>query len=319
MLSTAHKLNTNFKHRFDESHQKTAIIPPGSLLCQQKITDLCHEAISTDRPVARVSEEKIDDFRRYVYTPNGSQLELHQVYGDLPIYADGPSTPEPPPAVNTVLKKLFINTTVDGLVPPPKVPKKSQVATDEELGMAKKTARKGNAQAKTMANKNSDHKEFNAVELKYRYMRTPLFITTMDGLNLPQEVKQQIIDWLTTLKVEWLHLIDHASLGYRSQKPDNLVWGTHQANTQMLVIEALAHTWREKENEQLTLTVEADLIPNSHIAEKIKYTVTTSDGFEKTFTINPLSQKIPLMQAQPYVYIANTVERDEQADKKLRM
>lgn len=80
-----------------------------------------------------------------------------------------------------------------------------------------------------------------------------------------------------TVRWEWLHLVAHAIEGPESQTDSNLVAGTMHANTNMMFVEGTMNYLSRMYPEGFTLNIRADLMPGSHIATKITYTIETKD------------------------------------------
>lgn len=314
MLKVARKLaDKNFLNRFDDTHTKTAIVVPSTPKTRAQIESLCEQAVKTHRPIKKTVGKKINGFYEGALTPGGTRLSLHDVFGDMAVYAEGAHVP-PKLKLKTslvkVLEKIFATQTVPEAKPAPHDAKKSMTATVtrknlSEIKLAKKTSQEP-TQAEVMVKPDSGRAAFYGSELKYRYLNKADIMKTIGELKLPPVVATEILEWLKKLTVEWCHLIDHASLGKASQVPDNLVLGTKEANTQMMVIEGLAKSYLwPNGKEKLTLKVEADLIPNTHIPKTIQYTISRSDGRTQTYLIDPLTEQAPLKQSQAYVYIVN--------------
>lgn len=79
------------------------------------------------------------------------------------------------------------------------------------------------------------------------------------------------------IKWEWLHMIAHMILGQASQQPNNLVGGTFGANTAMHIVEANLSKLSKAYPQGFNLAVHVALIPNTHFATKITYTISTDD------------------------------------------
>lgn len=78
-------------------------------------------------------------------------------------------------------------------------------------------------------------------------------------------------------KCEWLHCVAYSLIGKDSQAIDNLVAGSFHANTNMMMIEdSLGYLVKQYKN-GVTLTVNVDLIPETHIARTIQYKIETPD------------------------------------------
>lgn len=112
---------------------------------------------------------------------------------------------------------------------------------------------------------------------------------------------------------EWLHLIAHSmggAAGTGPQHPDNLVAGTSECNTQMIVVEEALKHIVGRYKLRATLVAHATLVdPVRHIASRIHYDFhfTDSDGkgaqvFHWTF--DPLTRANPLSGENVFVRLA---------------
>jgi len=76
-------------------------------------------------------------------------------------------------------------------------------------------------------------------------------------------------------KCEWLHCVAYSLIGKDSQAIDNLVAGSFHANTNMMMIEDSLEYLVKQYKSGVTLTVNVDLIPETHIATTIQYKIET--------------------------------------------
>lgn len=76
---------------------------------------------------------------------------------------------------------------------------------------------------------------------------------------------------------EWLHLVAHMIAGQKTQDHKNLVSGTTHANTDMMLAEGELRRLSELFPEGFELSVHATLIPETHIAKEIAYTIKIGD------------------------------------------
>lgn len=104
-----------------------------------------------------------------------------------------------------------------------------------------------------------------------------------------------------TMRWEWLHLIAYMILGHASQTASNLVGGTDYANTNMMFIEAEMRYLAEKYPDGFQLQVKANLIPGTHIATQIEYTITTND-FTLPLTFDAQHSVKPHISLRDYMH-----------------
>lgn len=156
--------------------------------------------------------------------------------------------------------------------------------TNDELKRVKKENEKNNnvrsiSQNKVMVEENVNAKEGSAT--KY-VQATEIFSNNM--------------------KWEWLHLIAHMVLGKTAQKSDNLVAGTPEANTHMLICESELKTLAQAYPDGFNLRVEADLIEGSHIATEIRYYIKTKH-FDLPIVIDAQLQQKPHASHQAFFHL----------------
>lgn len=91
---------------------------------------------------------------------------------------------------------------------------------------------------------------------------------------------------------EWLHLVAYAIQGPESQDVGNLVAGTQHANTDMMFVEGIIPYLASQYPDGFTLEIDADLLPDTHIATKITYVIKT-DEFTLAFDFDPQVETKP--------------------------
>ncbi len=101
------------------------------------------------------------------------------------------------------------------------------------------------------------------------------------------------------IRFEWLHLVGHFILGAISQARDNLVGGTSFANTDMMFGEKQISEFSRLYPQGITLTVRAQLIPDTHLATTIEYVIKTPD-FEFPLIFNAQTVNKPHIDYQKY-------------------
>lgn len=112
------------------------------------------------------------------------------------------------------------------------------------------------------------------------------------------------------VRCEWLHLIAYSFLGLSAQDDNNLVGGSEYANTEMMFVEDLAKRLALKYPQGVDVIVKADLMPGTHIAKKINYSITTPD-YSLAFEFMPDAVTKPHMVIEKY--LSKIVEAAEQA------
>jgi hypothetical protein len=104
-----------------------------------------------------------------------------------------------------------------------------------------------------------------------------------------------------TLKWEWLHLVAYMILGPESQDADNLVSGTNHANSMMMLAENEMEYLAKHYPKGFQLSIRANLIPNTHIATTIEYSIKTKD-FELPMEFSAQNPNQPHADYQIYVH-----------------
>lgn len=101
------------------------------------------------------------------------------------------------------------------------------------------------------------------------------------------------------VKWEWLHLVSHGIKGNDAQNANNLVLGTKEANSVMLIVETLIHKIANikklPDTTEIRISGHAELQEGfPHLAKMIYYKVSCSDPeFEVNFEFDPLSFNQP--------------------------
>ncbi|MBA3660200.1 MAG: hypothetical protein H0W64_00550 [Gammaproteobacteria bacterium] len=103
-----------------------------------------------------------------------------------------------------------------------------------------------------------------------------------------------------SMKWEWLHLIPHMLKGEASQIADNLVAGTPQANTEMMIYEGVLKDLAKTYKEGFKLLVKAALIPGTHHATEIHYLISTPDFALTPIIINAQTTNQPHIEFKDY-------------------
>lgn len=144
-------------------------------------------------------------------------------------------------------------------------------------------------QKKAMAELSSG--AISATEIVEKYFQPDKIIAAADKLKLSESEKESLLKQFGAMSAEWLHLIDFANLGNEAQTSDNLVFGTEEANSQMIIIEELIK--RElKKGKTVTIEVTAKMF-KFHIPYEIQVIV-SYDGITKSYAINPLTRQKPI-------------------------
>lgn len=102
------------------------------------------------------------------------------------------------------------------------------------------------------------------------------------------------------IKCEWLHLVARMFDPLLGQDSGDIVAGTYHANTEMVLVEQQMKFLASKYPEGVLLEVFADLIPDTHIAKKIHFKVTTKD-FSLPFEFNAQTTIQPHITYQSYI------------------
>lgn len=301
--------------RYDAAAEKTTCVDT-SLRSPEKhdFYSECAERITTHRPIAQQSTpDQVSKISKEVFTPGGTKLYLKGIYGTLAVYGDASN--EQQTITNASFFTLFLthladHVTIHGVVPPPLDAIKTQTAEIDVEQLEKVQHTTGGyrriSQNKAMSSDSPHRTPLTTHTVKDVLFEPERISALVEELNLPDDISADIFTWVEKLTPEWLHLIDHASWGDRAQSHANLVYGSRECNTHMMVVEAFIKAWLEKYPDcKVTINVIAKLIPNSHLCEKIDYEVTTDNGLKKSFTFYPLNTERPLLQAPSYLYYAS--------------
>ena len=233
-----------------------------------------------------------------IYGANGEKLERIGVFGDLAVYAKIPNFKREPS--HSTMEKLISHE------PTEVTPTKSQNYDSETAQRA--IRKKGRSQKAVMGN------------VSAQTIVTKLFdqATLTDALNkmeLSQEARADIVKQFEDFSAEWLHLIDYAKVGQAGQIRANLVAGSREANSMMMIIESYTND-QLKKGSGVFIEVEAR-IAKDDIAKKIIMRVTTENPQMTTeIIINPFTKIRPVVQAKPYFDIRQQIKAKELKSKK---
>lgn len=119
-------------------------------------------------------------------------------------------------------------------------------------------------------------------------------------LEFDEEKKAQLKKQFLNLEAEWIHLVDYANIGEKGQCSENLVFGSKEANSQMIVIEQFIERILKK-SWTAEIKVEA-AICKLHMAYEIQYLLTVVE-IERTIniTFNPFTRELPIPELIQYL------------------
>lgn len=186
---------------------------------------------------------------QWIQTPGGTQLTYASKYGKVRFYTNRPG------ARNTSSSVTVVALKAQGRPLPPNTNQKVAVGT---LSLAKLNNWAGRK-------------------------RKPDQKTVMGGVSARQEALHAGYDADEGRGWQWLHLIAHSMGGddrYGPQSADNLVAGTEEANTEMIVVEeTIKNLLVENLNvDRIDVIATATLRPNTHVATEISYQFTAYHG-----------------------------------------
>ncbi|MDX2164615.1 MAG: hypothetical protein SFW07_04255 [Gammaproteobacteria bacterium] len=232
-----------------------------------------------------------------IRTESGEKLEFVGIFDDLAVYARIPNFRREPS--HTTMEKLISHESTEA------TPTKTQVYDSETAQRA--VGKKNRSQKAVMGN------------VSAQTVVTKLFdqATLTDALNkmeLSQEARAGIVKQFEDFSAEWLHLIDYAKVGHAGQIRANLVAGSHEANSMMMIIESYTNDQLKKGN-GVFIEVEARIAKND-FTKKIIMRVTTEDPKMTTeIIINPFTKIKPVVQAKPYFDIRQQIKAKELKSK----
>ena len=259
--------------------------------------------IPSHRPIRRVTKRSGADSPVEIATPKGSLLPRVSRLGALSLFSNDPKAK---PIVDfnpiTELKddsEFYSDEPYDSIVEPESNKKFQQAKiTHEKLEKRREEDLKNNfkrsiSQNKIMVKEDVPERKGSATDYTHS--------TTLFDKN---------IRW------EWLHLVAHSIAGKASQNSDNLVAGTAFANTEMMFAESTFNYLSRVYPKGFTLSVKATLIPETHIATAIYYTIKTPD-FEIPLQFNTQTPNRPHINFQGYFnYLVEELVRHTYQAKK---
>lgn len=131
-------------------------------------------------------------------------------------------------------------------------------------------------------------------------------LQAFDQMDLSKEQKKAILLRFKEFCAEWLHLVDYAKMGKKGQIPENLVYGSKDANTMMMIIEAYTNIKVEKD-EKIKITVTAEDIQKD-IPQKIVIRIEKENAPKYLqITIDPLGNTKPLVQSIQYFQLQQSL------------
>lgn len=246
-------------------------------LSQAKVENL--DEIPSHRPIAKIAKVSNSLSPVTVLTPKGTHLQRVARFGSFSIFSNDNrlTTTSNLNSVDQIDAKsdFFESTPYQSIRETTQTEKKHKISIThhllEQRRLAEKKAgsKRPVSQQKVMAKKGV--KEYKASAGQYAYAT---------------EVFDKSIRW------EWLHLVAYMLAGPPSQNSDNLVAGTKASNTEMMLAEKELNYLARVYPKGFELAVKATLIPETHIATKIEYTIKTPD-FEIPIEFNPQTTNIP--------------------------
>jgi len=195
-----------------------------------------------------------------VETPGGTQLPLMLRLGPFDVFAEG-ATPEPKRKARRFdVGPAAVASTAEALVTPPPGAKKEAVIhlTSDLLAAIHENAQQQKATGKKA------HRDQNAVMHragKSKKLASMTGIAEALGIGDKDE------------RFEWLHLVPHALLLDKAQKAELLVGGPAVLNTLQIPVENYLPILAEFFPGISRLRVSSKLIPGTHVAETIDYTI----------------------------------------------
>ncbi|MBI2785357.1 MAG: hypothetical protein HYX60_03220 [Legionella longbeachae] len=242
------------------------------------------------RPIEKVIKTTSSGSPLVIETPGKSVLNRSRRMGFIYFFDNQLTSPNLTPEKKKLSgDSLFFKSSPYEAIQSKKVPKKYQTIdiSTKLLNASKQKIKRNNNQRQISQNKvmvNTGVKESKGSATQY--------------------VKAtQLFDPHT--KQEWLHLVAHRILATAAQHVDNLVSGTPHANTEMMMVEDCLEYLSKAYPEGFKLTVEADLIEQTHIAHSIQFTIETED-FILPFSFNAQQSLIP--NFQDVLYVRSVIE-----------
>lgn len=243
--------------------------------------------IPTHRPIRRVTKRSGDDSPVEVSTPKGSLLPRVSRLGVLSLFSN-----------DAKAKPIVDNFTIN------KIKDESEFYSDEPYDcIIEAESNKKIQQAKITHQKLEKRR---AEDLKNNFKRSISQNKLMAKDGTPER-KGSATDYVHSTELfdknfrwEWLHLVAHMIHGEESQNPDNLVAGTAFSNTEMMFAEATLNYLARVYPKGFSLSVKATLIPHTHIATAIYYTIKTPD-FEIPLQFNTQTTNRPHINFQGYM------------------
>ncbi|HEV2614105.1 MAG TPA: hypothetical protein VGV92_05300 [Gammaproteobacteria bacterium] len=239
-----------------------------------------------------------------IYTESHEKLQLIGVFDDLAVYARIPeSTREPSLATLEEVVKKHISESDEN-----KDDTNAKVQTYDSQTAARPIRKKGRSQKKTMGN-------VSAKEVVHKIFDIDTVTETLNKMDLSQEAREAIVNRFEDFSAEWLHLIDYAKVGEARQIRANLVAGSKEANSTMMIIESYTNDQIAK-GKKVYIEVKA-MIAKDDIAKKIIMRVTTEDPKSTTeIIINPFTKMKPAVQSKPYFDIRQQIKGQDSKLKK---
>lgn len=228
-----------------------------------------------------------------IRTESGEKLEFVGIFDDLAVYARIPNFKREPS--HATMEKLVSHSMTEDTDP--------KLQTYDSATAPRPIRKKGRKQNPVMGNVSAQTVVTNIFDQD----------TITDALNkmeLSQETRADIVRQFEEFSAEWLHLVDYAKVGQAGQIRANLVAGSHEANSMMMIIESYTNDQLKKGN-AVFIEVEAR-IAKDDIAKKIFMRVTTEDPKMTTeIIINPFTKIKPVVQAKPYFDIRQQIKANE--------
>lgn len=229
-----------------------------------------------------------------IETPEGKE-RLKRIHSVGPLHFYGSSTPKG--KIGSAIRQTLEEHAepIAGSVP---TPANLHKIIEVELTATKiveiKNTRRTPDQAHVMASGEKGVPKVSATEIKKSILTPKNLSEILTRSDLPQSLQEEISKSIQDIRLEWLHLAAHSFLGNEAQIPENLVAGTAECNTQMMIAEMLVKIWLSHHpDKKIKLMIDAELFPDTHFAKKITYTILPDGEKPYIFEFNATSSFKP--------------------------
>jgi len=315
-----------FNRIIKRTQTKTTFYPliPQSPESAKKMNEACKRDVTTFSPFKSPGTPPSSNSAAPLsaITNSGTKLNLHAILDNLAIYSDVAKrkTEFAGTELKEVLALLLEKVTeISELIECKENSSKlvseevTQDIKEENAKLCKASGKKRRKPSQQEAMAKEKSAPCSATKLVESYFQEKNISEVAEKLNLSEENKNVLIEQFKEFTAEWLHMIDFATLGNKAQNSGNLVFGTSEANSQMIIAEEYQKRLLSK-GEKIKISVTAQVVKH-HVPYQINVLLEWGE-YKRTFTFNPFTRQKPIVEEVSYLEIDQKVKKQRLEEEK---